>query len=46
MVWSGFGPYDGLCCEDAPTKRIGVIPTPGTKTHALGLGVLAPQPKL
>jgi hypothetical protein len=46
MVWSGFGPFHGLCCEDAPTKCIGVITTPWTKTRALGLGVLAQQPKL
>ncbi len=46
MVWSGFGPYHGLCCEDAPTKCIGVIPTPWTKMRLLGLGILAPQPEL
>jgi hypothetical protein len=46
IVQSGFCPYHGLCCEDAPTKCIGVIPTPWTKTRALGLGVLVPQPEL
>jgi hypothetical protein len=46
MVWSGFGPYHGLWCEDAPTKHIGVIPTPWTMMHALCLGVFAPQPEL
>ena len=28
MAPSGFGPYRGLWLEDAPTKYIGVIPTP------------------
>jgi hypothetical protein len=46
MAWSGFGPYHSLCCEDTPTKGIGIIHTPWTKTHALGLDVLAPQPEL
>ncbi len=30
------GPYHGLWLDDAPTKRIGVIPTPWTMTLALG----------
>jgi hypothetical protein len=46
MARSGFCPYHGLCCEDSPTKHIGVIPTPWTKICALGLGVLVPQPEL
>jgi hypothetical protein len=46
MVWSSFGPYHGLWCEDAPTKLMGIIPTPWTKMRALGLGALAPQPEL
>jgi hypothetical protein len=47
MARSGFGPYHGLCCEDTPTKLIGIIPTPWTKTRVLGLlGILAPQPEL
>ncbi len=40
MARSGFCPYHGLCCEDTPTKHIGIIPTPWAKTCALGLGVL------
>ena len=28
MARSGFGPYHGQWLDDAPTKRIGVIPTP------------------
>ncbi len=46
MALSGIGPYHGLCCEDAPTKRISVIPTTWTKMRALGLGIFAPQSKL
>ena len=36
MATSGFGPYHGLWHDDAPTKRIGVIPTPWAMTYALG----------
>jgi hypothetical protein len=36
MAKSGFGPYHGLWLDDAPTKRIGVIPTPWMMTCALG----------
>ena len=36
MAKSGFGPYHGLRLDDAPTKRIGVIPTPWTMMLALG----------
>ncbi len=35
MVMSGFGPYHGLWLDDAPTKCIGIIPTPWRKTHVL-----------
>jgi hypothetical protein len=46
MVLSGFGPYHGLWCKDTPTKRIDITPTSGAMTRALGLGVLATQPKI
>jgi hypothetical protein len=46
MVWSSFGPYHGLWCEDAPTKCIGIIPTQWMTTRALGLGILMPQLEL
>ena len=36
MAKSGFGPYHGLRLDDAPNKRIGVIPTPWTMMRALG----------
>jgi hypothetical protein len=36
MASSGFGPYHGLWHDDAPTKCIGVIPTPWMMTRALG----------
>ncbi len=36
MAKSGFGPYHGLWLDDAPTKSIGVIPTPWIMTSALG----------
>lgn len=36
MAKSGFGPYHGLWLDDAPTKPIGVIPTPWMMTRALG----------
>jgi hypothetical protein len=36
MATSGFGPYHDLLLDDAPTKRIGVIPTPWTMMRALG----------
>ena len=36
MAKSGFGPYHGLWLDDAPTKRIGVIPTPWMMTRVLG----------
>ena len=36
MVMSGFGPYHGLRLDDAPTKHIGLIPTPWTMMPALG----------
>jgi hypothetical protein len=36
MATSGFGPYHGLWLDDAPTKPIGVIPTPWKMTHGLG----------
>ena len=37
MVRSGFGPYHGLRCNDAQSKRISVITTPWAMTDALGL---------
>jgi len=40
MVMSDFGPYHGLWLDDAPTKCIGVIPTPWTMMRALGFIVL------
>jgi hypothetical protein len=46
MARCGFGPYHGLCCEEAPTKRIDIIPTLWMRRRALGFGVLAPQPEL
>jgi hypothetical protein len=36
MAKSDFGPYHGLWLDDAPTKCIGVIPTPWMMTCALG----------
>ncbi len=36
MVTSCLGPYHGLWLDDAPTKHIGIIPTPWTMTRALG----------
>ena len=36
MATSGFGPYHSLWLDDAPTKCIGVIPTPWMMTRALG----------
>jgi len=36
MAKSGFGPYHGLWLDDAPTKPIGIIPTPWMMTRALG----------
>jgi hypothetical protein len=36
MVTSGFSPYHCLWLDDAPTKRIGAIPTPWKMTSALG----------
>jgi hypothetical protein len=46
MLGSGFGPYHGLCHHNTPCKHIDITPTLGAMTHALGLGVLAPQPEL
>jgi hypothetical protein len=43
MASSGFGPYHGMSLEDAQTKCAGVIPTPWTMTHALGLVQFPPQ---
>ena len=43
MVSSGFGPYHGLWLEDAPTKCIGVTPTPWVMTITLGLVRIPPQ---
>jgi hypothetical protein len=39
----GFGPYHGMSLEDAQTKCVGVIPTPGAMTHALGFVQFPPQ---
>jgi hypothetical protein len=36
MAKNGFGPYHGLWLDDAPTKPIGIIPTPWMMTLALG----------
>ncbi len=36
MVTSSFGLYHGLWLDDAPTKQIGIIPTPWTMTRVLG----------
>ena len=36
MGTSGFGPLHGLWLDDAPTKRIGIIPTPWVMTNVLG----------
>ncbi len=36
MATSGFGPYHGLWHDYAPTKHIGVIPTPWAMMDALG----------
>jgi hypothetical protein len=46
MVPNSFGPYHGLWHKDAQTKCIDVTPTSGAMTHTLGLGILAPQPKI
>jgi hypothetical protein len=46
MAVSGFGPYHGLWCKDAQSKRIVVTPTSRVMMHALGLGIFTPQPKL
>jgi hypothetical protein len=35
MATSGFGPYHGVWLDDAPTKHIGIIPTPWVMTDAL-----------
>jgi hypothetical protein len=35
MVFSGFGPYHGLWHGNAPTKHIGVMPTPWTMADVL-----------
>ncbi len=35
MVTSSLGPYHGLWLDDAPTKCMGVIPTPWTMMRAL-----------
>ena len=43
MASSGFGPYHGMSLEDAQTKCVGVIPTPWSMTHALGLVQFPPQ---
>ena len=43
MVSSGFGPYHGMSLEDAQTKCVGIIPTPWTMPHALGLVQFPPQ---
>ncbi len=37
MVKSGFCPYRGLWLDYAPTKRIGIMPTPWMMMDALGL---------
>jgi hypothetical protein len=37
MASSGFGPYNGPWHDDAPTKHIGIMPTPWTMADALGL---------
>jgi hypothetical protein len=37
MASSGFGPHHGLWHDNAPTKRIGLMPTPWTMADALGL---------
>ena len=36
MAKSGFGPYHGMWLDDAPTKHIGIIPTPWMMTRVLG----------
>jgi hypothetical protein len=46
MASSGFGPNHGLWHKDTPTKHIDITPTSGVMTHALGVGILAPQPKI
>jgi hypothetical protein len=45
MALSSFGPYYGLWHKETPTKHIDITPTLGAITHALGLGILTPQPK-
>jgi hypothetical protein len=37
METRGFGPYPGLWLDDAPTKGIGMIPTPWVMTGMLDL---------
>jgi hypothetical protein len=37
MASSSFSPYHSLWYDDAPTKRLGVIPTPWMMMNALGL---------
>jgi hypothetical protein len=39
MVASGFGQYHRLWTNDAPSKPIGVTPTPWAMMPVLGLGV-------
>ncbi len=46
MAQSGFAPNRDLWCMDAPRKHIIVTTTFGGMMHALGLGVLTPQPEL
>ncbi len=36
MAKSCVGPYHGMWLDDAPTKPIGIIPTPWMMTRALG----------
>jgi hypothetical protein len=48
MALSSFGPYHDLWHKDIPSKCIDITPTPtlGAMMHALGLGVLTPQPEI
>jgi hypothetical protein len=46
MALSGFGPYHGLWCYDAPSKRIIVTPTLGVMISALGLVSIPPKPAI
>jgi len=39
MAAGGFGPYHCLWTDDAPSKPIGVTPTPWAMMPVLGLGV-------